>query len=141
MNYLPEFKKLVKTDFDEWKQKGFCARARKLNESIGEVEKYFDEAEPQYFTGNPDAELVLVHLNPKRNRNLFSKVNSFEDFQAYWNTIHILEKINTERIPIELTNHRLTKNRYDFSTHSVFYRSFQLTTKRVNITIWKSSKI
>ena len=84
MNYLPEFKKLVKTDFDEWKQKGFCARARKLNESIGEVEKYFDEAEPQYFTGNPDAELVLVHLNPKRNRNLFSKVNSFEDFQAYW---------------------------------------------------------
>ena len=76
--------KLVKTDFDEWKQKGFCARARKLNDSIGGVEKYFDETEPQYFTGNPDAELVLVHLNPKRNRNLFSKANSFEDFQAYW---------------------------------------------------------
>lgn len=86
MNYLHEFKKLVQTDFDEWNNNGFCTRAKILNDSIGNIEKYFDEANPQFFTGNPGAELVLVHLNPKRDQKKgeFSKKNAFPDFQAYW---------------------------------------------------------
>ncbi len=78
MNY----KEKVEVVFNQWKEYGTCEDANILNEKIG-VE-YFDTTNPQFFTGNIDAEVVLIHLNPKRNQDKWNKKCTFSDFQSYW---------------------------------------------------------
>lgn len=75
-----KFKEIVERNFNEWKSKGICQEAVELNEKIA----YFDTAFPGFFTGKIDAELVLVHLNPKRNKNLWNQKCVFPNFQNYW---------------------------------------------------------
>lgn len=59
--------KIIETDFIQWKKSGHCQRAIHLNEKIGY--DYFDTSNPQYFVGNLESEIVLVHLNPKRGQS------------------------------------------------------------------------
>jgi hypothetical protein len=77
-----EFKKQVELAFNQWNEKGFCNEAKLLNEGVGF--EYFDTANPHFFTGDITSELVLIHLNPKRNLSDWNKKCDYIDFQSYW---------------------------------------------------------
>jgi hypothetical protein len=57
----------IESTFNEWSSIGHCSEAVALNQKIGE--EYFCTSNPHFFTGNFEAPLVLVHLNPKRDKN------------------------------------------------------------------------
>lgn len=87
---MEKFKKNIQSNFIEWKESGKCKQAIELNKIIGK--EYFCESNPHFFTGDLTADLVLVHLNPKRNKNKISgkydidkpKFNSFEEYFDYF---------------------------------------------------------
>jgi hypothetical protein len=76
------FKEEVKKNFEEWKTLGYCNEAVELNKKIGT--DYFDVCAPGLFTGDVHAKLVMVHLNPKRNKCQWDKKCNFPNFDAYW---------------------------------------------------------
>lgn len=82
MSYKSIYQSIIKKDFEEWLTNGHCIKAQKLNEEIGQ--EYFDTHNPHYFTGNIESEIVLVHLNPKRNKEDFFSKSRFERFSDYW---------------------------------------------------------
>lgn len=73
----------IEKNYTDWKNSGVCEMAVELNNSIGE--QYFDESNPHFFTGDLKAELVLVHLNPKRNKKDWGKKCLKENFDDYLN--------------------------------------------------------
>lgn len=83
---MEKFKKIVENNFIEWKENGRCNQAIELNKKIGK--EYFCESNPHFFTGDLNAELVLIHLNPKRDKDKTTRkykiekpyFNSFEDY-------------------------------------------------------------
>jgi len=86
-----KFKQIVEKRFTEWKDNGFCQEAVILNKRIRErnnriIDNYFDTANPGAFTGKLDSEVVLVHLNPKRDKNGKEPWGKKceEDFDTYW---------------------------------------------------------
>lgn len=86
MKIQKDYEKWIQTNYEEWNKNGKCSDAVALNEAVRKnsdiKEDYFDTANPQFFTGDLDSKLVLVHLNPKRDNNWGCK-NSFSDFEAY----------------------------------------------------------
>lgn len=67
----------------EWKSSGKCSEASSLNDALGE--EYFSVCEPHFFTGNLDADIVLVHLNPKRNKGAgWANVCKYDKFDDYF---------------------------------------------------------
>jgi hypothetical protein len=90
-NKKEEFLRRVKNTFLDWEKLGFCPEAVALNENIGTA--YFGITNPHFFTGDLNAELVLIHLNPKRNMDKqtksYSRYNSaeagFQSFEHYLN--------------------------------------------------------
>lgn len=82
MSYTNEYRSIVRKDFEDWLKTGYCNKATKLNDAIGQ--EYFDISNPHYFTGDINAELVLVHLNPKRNTSDYKQESKFSDFSEYW---------------------------------------------------------
>ena len=82
MSFTKEYGQFIEADFDEWSENGYCQRAVDLNNSVGE--DYFDTANPHFFTGDLAAEVVLIHLNPKRNRNQYGSKCYFGSFEEYW---------------------------------------------------------
>lgn len=87
-----QFRENVRLDFEDWKREGACRRAQQINESIGL--KYFDVAGPQHFTGNIESEIVMVHLNPKRNVNNFGPECKFKTFDEYWSFYENFGKVH-----------------------------------------------
>jgi hypothetical protein len=90
----------MKQHFTDWTQNGFCSAALELNKKIGE--DYFSVANPHFFTGNLDSDLVLVHLNPKisdQQKVILSedqqvkKPSQFNSFDDYLNYYSIFGKI------------------------------------------------
>lgn len=79
-----DFKQRVEQAFNQWNENGYCEEARSLNEGVG-IE-YFDTANPHFFTGDINSELVLIHLNPKRNKPQWNKKCDYSDFHSYWLT-------------------------------------------------------
>jgi hypothetical protein len=87
---MKKFKEYICSNFNEWLENGKCSQAIELNKNIGG--EYFCESNPHFFTGNLYSEIVLVHLNPKRNKNKISnsydiekpKFNSFEEYYDYF---------------------------------------------------------
>jgi hypothetical protein len=84
---MENFIKNISSNFNEWLEYGRCNQAINLNQIIGE--EYFCESNPHFFTGDLDADLVLIHLNPKRNKNNTTKKfdiekPKFETFEAYF---------------------------------------------------------
>ncbi|MEH0825759.1 MULTISPECIES: hypothetical protein [unclassified Micromonospora] len=55
----------VKTDLADLAERGRVRRADQLSAATGQ--RFHATAVPQYFTGDLDARLVLVHLNPKQD--------------------------------------------------------------------------
>lgn len=68
--------------FNQWKDNGYCNEAHLLNKKVGI--DYFDTANPHFFTGDINSELVLIHLNPKRNKSDWNSKCEHENFQSYW---------------------------------------------------------
>ena len=79
-----KFKQIVANSFEDWKRNGFCQDAVDLNAKIGE--DYFDTSTPHFFTGNVHAELVVVHLNPKRDETDWGAKCDYSDFDTYWDS-------------------------------------------------------
>jgi hypothetical protein len=113
------FKNKMLVSFNEWKEQGRCTEAIKLNKVIGE--EYFCESNPHFFTGDLNAELVLIHLNPKRNKNNktgkfdFEKPN-FESFDEYFDYFRYFGRYNygknsdrTHRSPFDKKQVRFIK--------------------------------
>jgi hypothetical protein len=73
----------IKIDFEEWKNTGECIKAKELNSKLNQ--QYFDTSNPHYFTGDFDAEIVMVHLNPKRNKDQFMAKCNHSTFDDYLN--------------------------------------------------------
>lgn len=63
---LTNFLNELEVIYSEWQTDGYCQEAAKLNRAVGET--YFCTTNPHFFTGNPASAMVLVHLNPKRNK-------------------------------------------------------------------------
>lgn len=68
---MEKYLEFLKKNYTEWIYNGECQLAIKLNQTIGEV--YFDTANPHFFTGNLNAKIVMVQLNPKREKKDFSQ--------------------------------------------------------------------
>jgi hypothetical protein len=86
------FKEYIELTFNQWKEKGYCDEAKFLNSRVGT--DYFDTSNPHFFTGDIKSELVLVHLNPKRNKSDWNKECDFKDFQAYWDWYEKFGKVH-----------------------------------------------
>jgi hypothetical protein len=82
-----KFKDYVESSFNQWKKNGYCNEAQLLNNKVGT--DYFDTTNPHFFTGDIYSELVLIHLNPMRNRANWNTNCDYENFQSYW---HWFEK-------------------------------------------------
>ena len=76
------FKNIVKAEYEEFLNIGYCKDAVELNKQIGE--DYFDIYNPHYFTGDLESKLVMIQLNPKRNKNQFNKIPDYINFDSYW---------------------------------------------------------
>lgn len=81
MKMIP-FKTRVRIAYEEWKETGSCKEAKLLNQAIGS--DYFDTSSPHFFTGDINSDLVLIHLNPKRNINNWYQKCHFPSFESYW---------------------------------------------------------
>jgi hypothetical protein len=79
-----KFIDFAKKQFEDWNTHGKCGDAERLNAQICSHERYFDETNPSFFYGDLSSPLVLIHLNPKRNKNDMkgSKCN-YENFEHY----------------------------------------------------------
>ena len=76
---MSEFLKTIRKTFQELQNHGYCWGAVQLNEFIGH--NYFDTCNPHFFTGNLKSKLVMIQLNPKRERKDFNlkSTNSLEE--------------------------------------------------------------
>lgn len=88
---MEKFKQRVKDEYNSFLQDGFCKRAKQLNDSIGT--EWFDTSNPHFFTGNPNASLVMVTLNPKRDKPAFNAEPQFKNFEDYWEHYRYYGKI------------------------------------------------
>jgi len=109
------FKQTVETSFNEWKNNGICQQAVDVNKKIGA--EYFNAASPQFFTGNIHAKLVLVHLNPKMNKENWGKKCEYADFNEYWNfsthfgnSVYGINSPRTHKSPFDLKQVQFLKS-------------------------------
>ena len=92
--------KFIENTFSDWEKLGYCPDAKKINENIGY--EYFGITNPHFFTGDLDSDLVLIHLNPKRDldpkNNVYPKFSAkesgFSKFEEYINYYSNFGKIN-----------------------------------------------
>ena len=78
------FKEAVERNFNEWSTLGYCKEAEELNKKLGVA--YFDTAAPHFFTGDLNANIALIQLNPKRDEVGWNKQSNFANFEEYWNS-------------------------------------------------------
>jgi len=94
---MEEFMEFVKSNFENWYLNSKCNLAIELNKKIGE--EYFCESNPHFFTGDLNADLVLIHLNPKRNKNKLTgkydiEKSKFDSFDSYFDYFRNFGKYN-----------------------------------------------
>lgn len=63
-----DFENAMKRAYTEWKDCGKCSEAEFYNKNLDKKDK-FDDAFPQFFTGNAKSKFVMVQLNPKRDKD------------------------------------------------------------------------
>ena len=80
---MDTFKAYIKNEFSDYLKNGYCKKAKEMNLAIGD--DYFDIVNPHYFTGNPESKIVMVMLNPQRDKNKYNEPNSFSCIDQYWN--------------------------------------------------------
>ena len=140
MSYTNEYRSIVRKDFEDWLKTGYCNTATKLNDAIGQ--EYFDISNPHYFTGDINAELVLVHLNPKRNKSDYKQKSKFSNFSEYWHfhanfgEYHYGEtSTKTHKSPFDHKQIRFLKpfNIISFSETDIYYNLQRVIDKKLQI--------
>src|SRR5947199_413231 len=81
-----QFKRLVRDDVDEFVKTGEIKAARELSQKTGQSFAHDDW--PQFFTGQLDAKLVLVQLNPGP-RKTRSEIESRSFDQYFDDHVHL----------------------------------------------------
>lgn len=71
----------IEADLNDYKQLGYIRRAKELAETTGQYLN--DDHLPQYFTGDLDSPVVLIHLNPKDDLPAFDTVSPAENLDSY----------------------------------------------------------
>jgi hypothetical protein len=71
----------IEHDFDALRALGRMPRAGDLGAALGELLN--DRSWPMYFTGDLDADLVVVHLNPKQSLSDVADLSQFESLEDY----------------------------------------------------------
>jgi hypothetical protein len=92
---MNDYLKILQKNYNDWNLKGYCEEAQKINDKIGT--EYFCVSNPHFFTGDLEADLVLVHLNPKRNKNILTakydlEKNPFKTFEDYFQSYRFFGK-------------------------------------------------
>jgi len=76
---VDKYLRFLKNNYEEWINNGVCQSAINLNKGVGE--DYFDTGNPHFFTGNLNAKLVMIQLNPKREKSdFFHKSKASSDY-------------------------------------------------------------
>lgn len=109
-----KFEMAMRTAFEDWKSNGKCSEALDLNKAV--VQDYFDDANPQFFTGNFNSKIVLIHLNPKRDQ-FDNKKNYqwgakcfFDNFDEY---IDYYKRFGYNKYEKELKESKVHKSPFD----------------------------
>ena len=89
----------IEDDFNHCKKHGYSRYARDVNNNS--KSKDFNEINPHYFTGDINAELVLVHLNPKSSPSDSDNTDRFKAFQDYLNYYRYFGKNHYGLNPVE----------------------------------------
>ena len=81
---MKEYLNYIKETLSQVGEQGYCEGAKQLNERIGKG--YFDITSPHFFTGNLNAELVMVQLNAKRAKTEYNKTQEldYNDYMQYY---------------------------------------------------------
>ena len=77
-----DFIDFMRKNFEEWKELDVCKASKDLNEKIGY--NYFDKSFTQFFVGDFNSKLVMVHLNPKRDKTCWDKICNYDNFEDYF---------------------------------------------------------
>lgn len=72
----------IERDLAEYRSYGTLSRAQQLSRATGQ--QLNAQSPPQYFTGDLDAETVLVHLNPGGDLPVFDDFDPFASIEAYY---------------------------------------------------------
>jgi hypothetical protein len=72
----------IRRDFDEYANTRVLTRAIELSQATGQHLNH--DQPPQFFTGDLDAEIVLVHLNPKDDLPTIDGSDPFAAFDDYF---------------------------------------------------------
>lgn len=115
---MVSIKQFIKNEFEEYLQNGYCKKAYDMNQVIGE--DYFDTVNPHFFTGNPESDIVLVMLNPKRDKNQYNAPNTFATFEEYWNHYE-----NFGRNVYGIKSARKSKEKFDLN-QLLFFRNLDV---------------
>lgn len=99
-------KKRIEKEYKEYLDKGYCERAKVLNEVMGK--KFFDEKNPHYFTGKLDGKVVAVNLNPKRDLSDRKDRVIYDNFEKFWD---FYEKFGEHRYG--LNSNRKADSKFD----------------------------
>jgi hypothetical protein len=81
---MMDFKEYAKQQFEEWKTTGKCSDAVRLNKLISAEKKYFDESNPSFFYGDIQSSVVLIHHNPKRDKDYKEIPCNHKNFGEFW---------------------------------------------------------
>ncbi len=105
MKTVEKIKKTIEKDVNEMLKGRAISQAIALNDSLDKNTKkeyLFNVDDVQYFVGNPESEIVMVHLNPKKNgggRLYPGEYSSFEkyvDFYTNFGTYRYGDKAKTK---------------------------------------------
>jgi hypothetical protein len=82
---LEAFKEAIRADLNDLRTNGYMEKAVALS---AQTHQHFNSTTlPMYFTGAPDAQLVLIHLNPKQPNEYASRRSQQQpvpSFEQYW---------------------------------------------------------
>lgn len=100
---------IMKKEFEEFEKTGKIQRAKNLKNLTN---AHFNHSNyPMYFTGNPDAKFVLVHLNPKQKDSLeetYQSEKKYSNFEEYYNFHRNFGKVHYGQ-----TSERTHKSKFD----------------------------
>ncbi|MGR3898293.1 hypothetical protein FW759_02375 [Psychrobacter sp. 1176_08] len=114
---MKKFIQIMKNDIEEFHLSRKISRAQELSEQTGMHVNHNEY--PAYFFGDPKAEFVLVHLNPKQQDNKsdvyeedfkFANFDEYYNFHRYYGKIHYGKNSKkTLKSPFDLKQIRFLK--------------------------------
>lgn len=115
--FMEKLIRVMKSDFEEFNLNREISRAKALSDITGMHVNHNEY--PAYFFGDPKANFVLVHLNPKQQDNLsdkykgnlkFKKFDDYFNFHKYYGKVHYGEHSDqTLKSPFDLKQIRFIK--------------------------------